>query len=122
MLVHGTSFVIFALFTREPCNDAVKCDNEIGWVLNDVVVASLAFDDVRDVFEVEISLPSLTMVLVVVRESCTLNEGVRVLVGSNIRVGLLQMCEHGIGSAERVGRVLRKEVLGNVGHDHVSVD
>ena len=70
----------------------------------------------------EVSLPSLTVVFEVIGESSTLNEGMVFFMISHLWVGNLKEGEHIVGGVERVGRVLLKEVLGNVGYEEMSVD
>jgi len=49
---------------------------------------------------VKVALPALTVVLEVISKSCTLNEGVLILVSGHVRVRYLEVCEEIIGGIE----------------------
>ena len=63
----------------------------------------------------EVTLPGLTMVLVIVSEGCALDKGVLVLVRREIRLGLSQVSQHLVGGGQGVRGALFEKVLGDVG-------
>ena len=61
------------------------------WVLVHIVVTLFALGDIRQVHEVIISLPILTVVLVVISESGSLNEDVIALMRGQVRIVVTQV-------------------------------
>ena len=63
----------------------------------------------------EIALPTLTVVLVVIGECCTLNESVFVFVFGQVSAAVaVKMGQHLIGLLKRARRLVRENIVGNV--------
>jgi len=119
--VHAARLVAVTLFARKPGSDAVKSIGQVSRVVVNVVVAFLALVNIRVVNKVVVSLPALAMILKVIRKSGTLDERVLVLVRRHVRVGLLQIREHLIGSSKRIGCIVLKQVLRNVCDEKMAI-
>ena len=95
--VHIAGLVVVTLLAREPRNDIVQANCEVSRGVYNVVVGLFAVDDVGQVLEVVVRLPALAMVLGVVSEGRTLDEGMLVLVVGLFGDCLCQVSQHMIG-------------------------
>ena len=63
----------------------------------------------------EVALPSLTVILVVIGECCTLGESVFVFVFGQVSAApAVKMRQHLISLFEGAGRLVRENIVGNV--------
>jgi len=72
--------------------------------------------------EVEITLPTLTVVLIVVSKRRALNERVLVFMSCKFGIVLRQIREHLVSSGERVRGFVLEDIFGDICDKEVAVD
>ena len=104
------------MLARDPGDDVVQTDCQVTGARGEVVVAGTSIFNPWIGDEVEIRLPHLTVVLVIIGEGRCFDEGMLILVHTQIGVDLGQVRQQLVGCGEGVWSALLEQVLSDVGH------